>query len=627
MHNAMDKVTEVGPWPMTGFCKKLPLAFRVGVTGKRNIHPSAEGSIRAQLSQVLELVSAEIRKLAETPASRATYGPPPDDNRCGCLRLVSPLAEGSDRLAAEEALKAGYTVYAPLPFTRSEYEKDFPSSIDEFRALLSKADVLELDGNREFANESYREVGRFVVRNCDLLVAVWDGAGERGPGGTAEIVRFAANLKVPIWWIDASGQSAPRFVDDPRKLRANGVWSAGDDELRRYIEQTCAPPGVAHSERPGAFGKMARVLARVLGADAPPLAQYLNETDLKTKGIWRAYSVVVNALIPKAKKLSPIKTSYIVPSGENRWWLEYFLPADRLSEAFGDRYRSSYVLIAALAVVAAASGMGGLLPHPFEVLGDGVEAAALAAVTALVLANYYYRWHERWISYRLLAELFRKQAMLWTVGGSLPTQEILRSALTSDDFEDGERSNLSRDAWVGWYFAAVTRSAPALVGALDSKKYSALASVEALIKEQIQYHRWRIVSSRAAASGMERAGQLFLLIAAVVGLLKIIFWATHPAGSHSEPLRTFGVFLSAVSASFVALRAYSELPLLAQQSSRMVRLLKNAESELVAIQIDESAASWELAQTMNALALSMMQDVTGWMQLFRLKPLETPDVQ
>ena len=126
---------------------------------------------------------------------------------------------------------------------------------------------------------------------------------------------------------------------------------------------------------------------------------------------------------------------------------------------------------------------------------------------------------------------------------------------------------------------------------------------------------------------MERAGQLFLLIAAVVGLLKIIFWATHPAGSHSEPLRTFGVFLSAVSASFVALRAYSELPLLAQQSSRMVRLLKNAESELVAIQIDESGASWELAQTMNALALSMMQDVTGWMQLFRLKPLETPDVQ
>jgi hypothetical protein len=626
----MDGVTKVVSRPTMGFSRKVPLAFRVGITGTRNVHPSAEEPIRAQISQVLELISQEITKLAETPASQAVYRQQTDDERTLRLRLVSPLAEGSDRLVAEEALKAGYTLYAPLPFSQSEYERDFPDSVDEFRTLLSKADVLELDGTRELASESYREVGRFVVRNCDLLIAVWDGAIERGPGGTAEIVRFAANLGVAVWWIDASGQSAPRFVDNPQRLRASGASAAEHDDLRRHIERTCVPPKVAYAERPGAFARLAHMLVRALGGDASPLDQYLNEPELKTKGIWRAYSVLVTALTPKAAKASPVKSPYILPSGENRWWLDYFLPVDRSSEAYGNRYRSSYVLVAALAVVAAASGMGGLLPDTFEKLRkilEGIEGTAFAAIAALILANYYFRWHECWISYRLLAELFRKQAMLWTIGGSLPTQEILRSALASDDFEDGEQSALSRDAWAGWYFAAVTRSAPPLVGSLGSKKHSALANVEALIKEQIQYHRWRIVSSRAAASAMERAASLFLLIGVVVGLFRAKFWLMPPADSHSELLRALTTVVSTVSAAFVGLRAYSELPLLAQQSSRMVRILKNAESELSAIEVSAPAASWELAQTMNALALSMMQDVTGWMQLFRLKPLEAPDVQ
>jgi len=611
---------------MTASFSKLPLAFRVGVTGTRNIRQGTEDAVRTEISQVLELISGEIGKLAQTSASQSIYVQEPNCK----LRLVSPLAEGSDRLAAEEALKAGYALYAPLPFSRSEYEKDFPDTVEAFRTLLSKADVLELDGAREFANESYREVGRFVVRNCDLLIAVWDGESERGPGGTAEIVRFAASLRVPVWWINPSGQSAPCFVDDLQKLRAaraSTAGIAGRDDLVQHIGRTIVPPKIGGVKRTGAFGRLAHVLFHARHGDASPLDEYLNEGSLQTSGIWRAYSVAMNAFIPKTRSISPIESPYIVPSSENHWWLRYFQPADRLSEAYGDRYRSSYVLIAALAVIVAAAAIGDLLPHRLEVFTTAMEAAAMTFIVALVLANYYYRWHERWISYRLLAELFRKQAMLWTIGRSLPAQEILRSALTMDEFEDGEQSELSRDAWIGWYFAAVARSAPPLTGSFDLKKEGAAASAKALIKEQIQYHRWRIVSSKAAASSMERAGQFFLFVAAVIGFFKLVFWTTHPAGAHSEWLRTLGALLSALSASFVALRAYSELPLLAQQSSRMIKVLKNAESEMAAIDVNEPAASRDLGHAMDALALSMMQEVTGWMQLFRLKSLEAPDMR
>lgn len=606
---------------------KLPAAFRVGVTGIRKIDPEIDDRVRAETALVLALISEEVRKAAQTADSAAVYVKQADGSAACRLRLVSPLAEGSDRLVAEEALKAGYALYAPLPFSQSEYEKDFPESIEGFRTLLSAAEVLELDGTREFANESYREVGRFVARNCDLLVAVWDGATERGPGGTAEIVRFAASLGVPVWWIDASGRSLPQFIDSRQKLRAaraNCASTAERDDLIRYVERSIVPPKSATAERPGAFGRLATHLSKALRDDSSPLNEYLNEPSLKARSIWRAYSVVMNALIPKTARVSSARSSDVAPSKENGWWLAFFEPADRLSEAYGNRYRSSYVLIAALAVVVAASELGVFLPHRFAIVMHAAEVVAIVAIAALVLANYYYRWHERWLSYRLLAELFRKQSMLWTIGRSLPAQEVLRFALSSDDFES-DQSTLSRDSWVGWYFAAVTRSAPTLNSPFDVKAFDAATSALTLVQSQIQYHQRRVVSSKAAASVMERAGQFFLLVAAVVAVLKIAFWATD-LGSHSELLRTLGALVSTMSASFVALRAYSELPLLAQQSARMIRVLRSAEAELAAIDISAPASSQELGHAMNSLALSMMQDVTGWMQLFRLKSLEAPEV-
>jgi len=621
------------PTSMTAPFSKPSLAFRIGVTGTRQISAAAEAAVRTQIARVLQLISAEIGNLVRTPESRAVYMQQADGGS-GWLRLVSPLAEGSDRLAAEEALKAGYSLHAPLPFLQSEYERDFPDTVEAFRTLLSRADVLELDGTREFANESYREAGRFVVRNCDLLIAVWDGASERGPGGTAEIVRFATNLKVPVWWIDSSGQSAPCFVEDAQKLRAARAndADAAHAELRRYLEGLFVPPKMAGAERPGIFGRLAHLLSRALDRDTSPLEEYLNETGPRKRGIWRAYSVAVGALIPSEKDVSSTQSPYFTPASENPWWLGYFQRADRLSEAYGDRYRSSYVLIAALAIVVATSAIGELFPHYFNVLTSAMGDLAMTAIAVLLVVNYYYRWHERWISYRLLAELLRKQAMLWTIGRSLPTQEIVRSALSCDDAEEDDRSKLSRDAWIGWYFAAVTRSAPPLAGAFDTKKSNAALGAAALITEQVHYHRWRVVSSRAAASRMERAGQFFLFVGAAAGLVKSAFWIAPYLGvaPHVEPpveeLKVFVHFITIVSLSFVGLRTYSELPLLAQQSSRMIKVLKNAEAELAAIDIGAPSSSWELGHTMNSLALAMMQDVTGWMELFRLKILEAPDL-
>lgn len=118
--------------------------------------------------------------------------------------VLSPLAEGADRIIAERALAIGGTkLIAVLPLPVESYQDDFqsPSSIKEFQDLLQLADeVIELPRiiNRE---ESYRNVGKYLVAHCDVLIAIWDGQPARGPGGTAEVVASARDRNLPVAWI------------------------------------------------------------------------------------------------------------------------------------------------------------------------------------------------------------------------------------------------------------------------------------------------------------------------------------------------------------------------------------------------------------------------------------------
>src|SRR5207245_202586 len=106
------------------------------------------------------------------------YGSDGTQPRAPLLRLISPLADGADRLVAEEGLRLGYRLEAALPFAQAEYEQDFdPPSREQFHALLAEtmadppvapARMLALDGSRGgLADASYEAVGRLVVRNCD----------------------------------------------------------------------------------------------------------------------------------------------------------------------------------------------------------------------------------------------------------------------------------------------------------------------------------------------------------------------------------------------------------------------------------------------------------------------------
>ena len=604
-----------------------PLAFRLGVTGTRDLDSVAMGRLRPAVAQILGLIARELTRLADDPEAERVYerigpGAPPVN-----LRLVSPLAEGSDRLVAEEALKAGYALYAPLPFPRTEYEKDFPDSVDAFRTLLQRAETLELDGARgELESESYQEVGRFVVRNCDLLIAIWDGRRERGPGGSAEIIRFATRTGLPVWWIDADGANEPKLIEEPLHLRRPELAPAGADAetgLKRYLDRTILPPLLSDPARAGVFGFAAHHLSRLLAYDASPLFAYLNEKPLSACFLWRSYAWMMDMAAPK-----PIDEALGLGPVGNRpenWWVQFYEPADEFSIGFGDRYRSSYVLIAVLAFLAlAAAALGSTLPEHLELFVGSFEICALVGIATLVLLNHVHRWHERWISYRLLAELCRKQYVLSSIGQTLPGSEVFRMSLDAAEprEEDGTREKLPREAWVAWYFTAALRAAPFLTGNVAIEKPRALELAQSLMSKQSVYHTARRNRDNAASRRIGQFGEICFLLTVLVGGVKL----ASLFGDHSTTFvwaAMLGACFTAASGAFVGIKAYSEFSLLVQQSTQMLRTMKAARAELGSIDIDQPLASRDLGRAMYAFATAMMHEVSGWAQLFRIKTLET----
>lgn len=123
--------------------------------------------------------------------------------------LISPIAEGADRLVAREALELGMPLTCLLPFERDLYRKDFTSreSIDEYEDLLRRAQcVRELPGVHGTSAErdtAYVAVSDAMLDQIELLIALWDGNESRGIGGTADTVHAALARGIPVIWIQA----------------------------------------------------------------------------------------------------------------------------------------------------------------------------------------------------------------------------------------------------------------------------------------------------------------------------------------------------------------------------------------------------------------------------------------
>lgn len=155
--------------------------MRVGVTGHRTFDGGDE--VARQVDAVLDRLWADHGPIDRHP----THLDPTDE-------VWSALAEGADRMVAERLLARGAVLVALLPLEPDDYRDDFgdPASVAEFDRLLGAATEVRVarpsDPTREAA---YEAAGLEMLDAVDVLVALWDGAPQRGRGGTGAIVAEA----------------------------------------------------------------------------------------------------------------------------------------------------------------------------------------------------------------------------------------------------------------------------------------------------------------------------------------------------------------------------------------------------------------------------------------------------
>ena len=127
----------------------------------------------------------------------------------GPWTVVSALAEGSDRLVAHRLLaREGTRLVAVLPLERRDYETDFESEASrrEFADLLARADQVVDVPPQPSRDEAYEVGGRAMLERADVLVAIWDGQGAQGRGGTGAVVAEAREHGIPLAWVHAGNR-------------------------------------------------------------------------------------------------------------------------------------------------------------------------------------------------------------------------------------------------------------------------------------------------------------------------------------------------------------------------------------------------------------------------------------
>ncbi|MTV48843.1 hypothetical protein GJ688_07590 [Heliobacillus mobilis] len=150
----------------------------IGVTGHRDLRNGDRLSLEEQVRKIFNDL-------------RSSYPHTP-------VVLLSPLAEGADRLVAQVALDCGCRLIVPLleEGEANVTETDTESSRAEYLELVKKADrvvsiplsVREGEPNSDALR--YARIGAYIVRHSHILIALWDGVDNGRIGGSAHVVRF-----------------------------------------------------------------------------------------------------------------------------------------------------------------------------------------------------------------------------------------------------------------------------------------------------------------------------------------------------------------------------------------------------------------------------------------------------
>jgi hypothetical protein len=316
--------------------------------------------------------------------------------------------------------------------------------------------------------DAYERAGRYVVDRSDAIIALWDGEPARGQGGTAAIVAYARKRGVPLVWIRTKDD--PEIVCELDTARASVIKEAAC-KLYEY-NVSVIDASVFHSQASALREQLMPDMTADTGAD--PL------------GLSRGKAA--------------------------DWLIPYFVRADVLALRHQQRFRLLSWLIFALAAAAVAvvaiqtnflPGRGGLA---------AIEVIFLVFLLIILRVNRQVRLHDRWISYRFLAERLRSGYFLALAGTGDRRERSARLVYLSD----------SSEAWIERALAEVMARRPEL----DTSPPDMTSLRDYLnsywIGSQISYHKKTAFLQRRWDDRLIRATVLLFVLTLIAAFLHML---------------------------------------------------------------------------------------------------------
>ena len=551
----------------------LAPVLQVGLIGHRKLTSGDIEGLRTPVSTLL----AAIRAAAEAAVERNAGAQPVQ------LRAVCALAEGADGLLAGSALDLGYRLAVPLPFRREDYRDDFPtpSAKSRFDELLSQAEtVYELDGKRAGA-EAYQSLGRLLLEQSDIVVAIWNGQPERGPGGTGQILHEAWLADIPTIVIASQAPHGIRCFDPQAEEGTVGIEqivsrmltyapSDGDtNDLSLFLAENLSRGGLSRSTR------HATPLAPAREAGGGAQAR-------EGSSAVAAVTAQVDAV------LAP-----------------HFEAADRLAVRYAKLYRLSGRL---RYLIGLPTILGELLafygPPNLSRIGFLIVLITTGSMLAIYAIDRTQQWHRRFLDYRFLAEHLRASRVMALLGSTVALPRL-----------PSDRAGDPAD-WVAFRLRGAIRALGLVQARADAAYLGAVRdAVAAEIRSQLTFYEQRAKRFGSFASWLQRLGLSLYVLGLGFTVIRYSMAVAAYSGDLYNLTAELALVLPALGPIFFGLRSQSEYNRLSQRYASMAKELHRMQNALVSDDVRRNRVE-RLAREMVHVLLA---EVSDWRVLIRAR--------
>lgn len=523
------------------------------------------------------------------------------------IAVMSPLAEGADRMVAEEARALGIPLIVPLPFAAELYEQDFqtPGSVDEFRELCAGAEVIELPllpgdtpqtiaehGPRRDAH--YARLGIYLCAHCHILLAVWDGKPSEKLGGTAQVVRFHHWDEMP-GFVERSESSPQILAEDESDLvyhlvcsrdqrdgaPAPGLepldawWFTTDSAMPRSREMPAAYRGIF--QRAAEFNRDVLQFRERIRKECWPLLP-----DDAPPGV-AAVAAPVDAIFRSAD------------------WLAIHFQS-RVTMALRALYTLAALMGLAFIAFSDVPGMD-LMVFPFLAFFAG----------GLVIYRFAERggWHRKYLDYRALAEGLRVQFYLVSAGAMAGRT----TKFAHDNFLQ------KQDVELGWI-----RNVMRYAGRLGDISMQGHEGLDFVVREwvgtphpgsgQLAYYERKAIERTGLWRRTQSLSMFCLWVGISVAVVLAIFGRYIEGGWRDLAIVLMGILplTAAVREAYAQKRAEKEL---IKQYLFMARIFGNARRRMESADTDAKRR-----QILKALGDAALEEHAQWILIHRERPLE-----